>query len=578
MGLNDYRGAKRTLSKGILTFSLLVGTSLSALAQLPTAQERAATGQANPGRVQEQILDGDQLFAPGPKIHVKDLVLQNMPANADKIRFKLSQIEFEGVGVYDKADIQPLYASKLGTTVTLADVYAIATAMTNKYRNDGYILTQVIVPPQTIDGGRVKLRAVEGFVDKIAVTGDDQNSALKTIRAYARRVQSNGALNVEDLEKFLLLINDLPGVEARSILSPSKTTTGASDLRIIVERDPYDAFLGVDNYGSRYLGPIQFTAAGSVNSYFGNNERISSQLVAAPHNSELYFVSLGYDQPIGTYGTKIKTLYSHSNTEPGYDLDQFDVRGKSDFASVQVEHPFMRTRERSFYGSVGIDFRDVQSRNDLEPTREDRIRTLRVGGRYEFLDNLFTAGVNALSLTFSQGLNILGASSEGDIRVSRPAADPTFFKMNVEAQRLQRLTSDVNMLFAARAQMANDALLSSEEFGVGGINSGRGYDPSEIVGEDGVSGSLEVQWNRQSPWTYVEDYQLFGFYDIGKVWNDDATISDDDESLASVGFGVRADLVSDMKAALSVAFPLTRDVQTQSDDDPKVYFSLNRSF
>jgi len=563
---------------GLGSLILLAGTSSLAFAQLSTAQDQAATGPASAGRVQEQL--EERRFSPnvGSKVEVKDLVLQNMPANADQIRFNLAGIEFEGVGVYDENAMRPIFADKLGGTVTLADVYAIATAMTNKYRNDGYILTQVIVPPQTIDGGIVTLRAVEGFVDQILVSGDDQASALKTIRAYANRIHSVGALNVADLEKFLLLINDLPGVDARSILSPSKTKTGASDLRIIVERDPYDAFLGVDNYGSRYLGPVQLTAAGALNSFFGNNERISAQFVAAPDNAELYFFSFGYDQPIGTAGTVIRTSYSHANTEPGYDLDQFDVNGKSDFASVKVEHPFLRSRSRNLYGHILVDWRDVQSRNDLEPTREDRIRAVRIGGRYEFMDNIFTAGINSINLEFAQGLNVFGASSENDIRLSRPAGDPTFSKITASVQRLQRVTSDLNFLMAAKGQLSNSALLSSEEFGVGGVNSGRGFDSSEVVGDDGVSAKLELQWNEPTPLGLFQDYQLYGFYDIGKVWNDDATISDNDESLASTGVGIRADFTDDIKAGLAVAFPLTRDVQTQGDDDPKLYFNLNRSF
>lgn len=577
--LRDTRVVHRALLGGVAALALF--TAPHAQAQLPAAQQEAATGQAYPSHVQEQFSTANALRAPGPKIEVHDLVLQNMPANANNIRFNLNQIVFDGVGVYSERDIHPLYADKLGQNVSLADVYAIATALTNKYRNDGYILTQVIVPPQTIDGGVVKLRAVEGFIDQIHVSGSDQESALKTVRAYASRIREKGTLNVDQLEKFLLLINDLPGVEARSILSPSRTTTGASDLQIIVERDPYDAFLGVDDYGSRYLGPIQFTAAGAVNSFFGNNERISAQFVAAPHNAELYFFSLGYEQPIGTYGTKIKTQYSHSNTVPGYDLDQFDVRGKSDFLSVAVEHPFVRTRERSIYGYAQLDGREVQTRNILEPTREDRIRALRVGGRFEFLDSLFKAGVNAVNIELAKGLDIFGASSKNDIRLSRPAGDPTFFKANIEAQRLQRVTSDVNLLLQARGQMANDAMVASEEFSVGGINSGRGYDPSEIVGDEGVSGKVEVQWNEPRPFSVVNDYQLFGFYDIGKVWNDDSTTSDNDDSLASAGFGVRAEFPSSVKAGLAVAFPLTRGVQTNGvnhDKDPKFYFHLNKSF
>jgi len=577
MIFRPFSRAQRNILASSAAFCLLASTS--AFAQLPAAQERAATGQANPGRVQQQLLEERLGGDLSPRVEVRDLILQDMPANAEKIRFTLNRIEFDGVGAYNQADIEHLYAGKIGTTVSLADVYAIATAMTNKYRNDGYILTQVIVPPQTIDGGAVKLRAVEGFVDQIVVEGNDQKSALKTIRAYASRIQAEGgALNVQDLEKFLLLINDLPGVEARSILSPSRGKTGASDLRIIVERDPYDAFLGVDSYGSRYLGPIQFTAAGSVNSKFGNNERISAQFVTAPHNAELYFFSLGYDQPIGTYGTVIKTLYSRTNTEPGFDLDQFNVNGKSDFLSIKVEHPFIRTRSRNLYGHILFDARDVESSNDLEATREDNIRAVRAGGRYEFLDSLFGAGINTLAVEAAQGVDILGSSSKGDVNLSRAAGDPTFSKLSFDAQRLQRVTSSVNLLLAARGQIANSAMLSSEEFGVGGINSGRGFDPSEIVGDDGISGKVEVQWKQPYAINSVENYQLFGFYDVGKVWNDDATISDDDESLASAGVGVRADLPNDIQAGFAVAVPLTRDVQTQGDDDPRVYFNLNRSF
>ena len=573
------KDSQSVLPTGLLALCFSFAFVSDALAQLPPNAESAAFGQASPGRVQSELEQQRLIPSIGPKVEVRDLVLQDMPPNAENIRFNLSQISFEGVGAYKEADIRPLYDDKLGTTVTLADIYAIATAMTNKYRNDGYILTQVIVPPQTIDGGVVKLRAVEGRVDRIVVSGDDQESALNTIRAYASRIRGEGALNVADLEKFLLVINDLPGVSARSILSPSKTQTGASDLRIIVERDPYDAFLGVDNFGSRYLGPLQFTAAGAVNSFFGNNERISAQFVAAPDSAEMYYFSLGYTQPIGTYGTTIETLYAHTNTEPGFDLDQFDVNGKSDFASVKVEHPFLRSRASSLFGHVAFDWRDVQSRNILEPTREDRIRAVRVGGRYEFLDNLFTAGINTLNIEVAQGLDVFGASSQDDIRLSRPAGDPTFTKANIEAQRLQHLLSGVNLFLSARGQIANRALLSSEEFGVGGVNSGRGFDPSEIVGDDGFSTTVELQWNDPVSMGLFDDYQLYGFYDFGKVYNDDATIDDDDESLASAGVGIRGDFfVEDTQAGLAVAFPLTRDVETQRDDDPRVLFNFNRSF
>ena len=72
---------------------------------------------------------------------------------------------------------------------------------------------------------------------------------------------------------------------------------------------------------------------------------------------------------------------------------------------------------------------------------------------------------------------------------------------------------------------------------------------------------------------------MFGFYDVGRVWNDDATTNDlKRESLASAGIGLDATIAEKTKLGIMVAQPLTRDVQTQRDDDPRFYFSLSREF
>ena len=77
----------------------------------------------------------------------------------------------------------------------------------------------------------------------------------------------------------------------------------------------------------------------------------------------------------------------------------------------------------------------------------------------------------------------------------------------------------------------------------------------------------------------VQDYQLFSFLDSGRIWNKDATTSSTKTDTAtSAGLGIRAEFKNDIDAGLSVAFPLNRDVETQGDDDPRIYFSLSRNF
>ena len=542
------------------------------------AQVENATSTADPGRTSQELLDVRELPRVLEKIEVKDAVLEAAPDGAEHIKFQLNSLQILGVGAYGPDDLDPLYRDKLGTTVSLADIYVIANMLTNKYRNEGYILTQVVVPPQTIEGGFVTLRVVEGVVDQIIIHGEPRDSAVKQIRKYADNLREGNALSAYELERYLLLINDLPGVTARSILSPSKTKSGASDLTVIVDREKYEADVSFDNHGSRYLGPYRGSINAAANSVFGLNERIGGQFVIGGDKhrlDELFFGAISYEQILSRFGSKISFLGSITSTEPGADLDTFDVNGLSKFFSVTLSHPFIRSRTTNFSGRGTFDYRNVDSKNNLEPSRHDRIRSIRLGTTFQFMDTLMGVGINALDLELSQGVGFLAASNEGDANLTRLRGNPRYTKAKLQMQRLQRLSPSMNFLASAQGQLAATPLLSSEEFGVGGDRVGRGYDPSEIVGDDGISGSLELQWNEPKKIDFLHDYQLFSFVDIGRVWNQDATTSaTKQESLASAGLGVRADITEKTKAGFSVAFPLTRQVDITNDNDPRYYFNI----
>ncbi len=556
-----------------------------AMAQLTPAQQQAVdrqTGTANPGRVDERL--EEEPFEPRvtPRVQVQKLQIQGAPAGAENVRFELGGIAMEGATVYPEHVLRSLYADKMGQTISLADLYVIAADVTRKYRNDGYILTQVVVPPQTIDGGIAKLKVVEGFIDNIEVRGD--TNGLNLVRQYAAHIKKGGPLNTAHLERALLLINDLAGVDARSILNPSPDTAGAADLVIIVDRKPYDAQIGIDNFGTRFLGPLQLSAAGSANSWLGRNERITGQFIMAPdydHYHELLYGSLSYEQPVWTRGTMAEVFFSHTHTTPGYTLDQFDVQGWAMNMSAQLEHPFIRSRSINLDGRIMFDVREVTTKNNIpvDPTRKDHIRALRFGGTFEAIDDFLGIAYNIADVRFSKGLELFGANDGGDLQSSRPFADITFFKMNAELQRLQRITGNINLLLGVTGQWANDAVLASEEFGVGGMNYGRGFDASEITGDDGIAGKVEAQWTEPYDLSMLDTYQLYSFYDAGRVWNDDATTNSlKKETVTSAGVGIRADFNEMTTAGLMMAFPLNNTPNTQNDRDPRFYVNVNRRF
>lgn len=554
----------------------IVFLSTLGLGSIANAQLEQQTGIADPGRIEDQLSERLQVPQRGPSVSVKEMSLVEAPEGAENIKLNFGGVNLSGQSVYSEQELYSLYDDMLGQEVSLADVYALANRMTLKYRNDGYVLTQVVIPPQTIEDGIIDFQVVEGFIDNVIIQEADLTAnELKLIQDYATHIATGGAVNIADLERNLLLINDLPGLSARTVISPSQTTLGAADILIIPQRDPYEAVVGVNNHGSRFLGPWQLTGVGIFNSALGLNERIITQAVVAPDAGiELAFGSLTYEQPIGPYGTTFSVNGSITDTDPGFTLDQFDVKGKSRSISLTAKHPIVRSRDLNLYARGLFDFRNVDSQNNIELTRKDRIRALRAGMQADFLDHIFGVAVNSIDLEVSRGLNVLGASEENDANMTRAAGDPQFTKANIRVQRLQRLTSSFNLVLEGRGQLSNNPLLSSEEFGLGGINTVRGYDPSEVVGDDGIAGKVELQWNSQS-----RETQIFGFLDSGTVWNQDATNSGDKRtSLTSIGVGVRVDLPMDANAEFVMAVPLHRDIDTQGERDPQFFLSVSKNF
>ena len=137
------------------------------------------------------------------------------PEGADKTSMTLNQVVVDGVSVYGNDQIAPLYQKDIGKQVSLAEVYQIADDIMVKYRNDGYILAKAIIPPQRIENGVVHIKVIEGYIVKVDYDGDTRgNQAI--LDQYAVEIQGERPLKAETLERYLLLINDLPGVSAGS--------------------------------------------------------------------------------------------------------------------------------------------------------------------------------------------------------------------------------------------------------------------------------------------------------------------------------------------------------------------------
>ena len=69
--------------------------------------------------------------------------------------------------------------------------------------------------------------------------------------------------------------------------------------------------------------------------------------------------------------------------------------------------------------------------------------------------------------------------------------------------------------------------------------------------------------------------QVYGFADGGSVWQAESSgTAQIDDTIASAGFGLRLNLGAHISANVEVAKPFLKDVESEGDRDPRMFFEL----
>jgi hemolysin activation/secretion protein len=145
----------------------------------------------------------------------------------------------------------------------------------------------------------------------------------------------------------------------------------------------------------------------------------------------------------------------------------------------------------------------------------------------------------------------LGATASNSATLSRPGGHTDFTKLSGQIRRTQSLSRDVSLAVTINGQYALDTLLTGEEISYGGSFIGRGYDPGSITGDVGVGAATEVQYTLDGSSLGLDQAQLFGFFDNGKVWNH--TGASPHDQISSTGAGIRATALTDLTLGLEFA-------------------------
>ncbi|WP_245804485.1 ShlB/FhaC/HecB family hemolysin secretion/activation protein [Erythrobacter tepidarius] len=513
------------------------------------------------------------------------------------IRFTVAGAQFNGLDRVPGLSLDAAVADYRGRELpvsVLCDIRAEANAI---LRRQGYLAT-VEIPEQSLADGVPDFNVVFGKLTSVRVRGDAGPSE-RLVAGYLEKLTEADVFNTNDAERYLLLADDIPGLDVRLSLRPA--AGGApGDLvgEIAVLRNRGTVDFSVQNLGSRAIGRFGGVLRGEVYDLTGLGDRTSLAVFSTLDFTEQQTVQIGHDFRVGSEGLRIGGQVTWSTVNPSIGLAGFDLDSETWFASINASYPLLRSRKHSLYVDAGFDYADQDVDFNTVGLTRDRVRMAyaRLAGDITDQQSVLHAGGYSLfepkfrlrySAEVRQGLDVLSASPDcrpnllgclagGIVPPSRIEADPQPLLARLGLGVEYRPQPMVALALDTRAQITDDPLPAFEELAAGSFSIGRGFDPGGVLGDSGVLSAFEIRFGSQVPKKMDGfAFQPYLFNDLAFVWNEDPSRRPGNpDKLWSAGGGLKVVWSARMQGDFWVAVPLDRPDLAVTGSDVRFQFTL----
>ena len=543
----------------------------SSLAQLPITTPRDQIDKIEPGDTLPPLED---LIESPPQIP------SDLQEGDPNLLFEVREFQIDGNTAFSDQEIQELLEDFINTAVSFADLLQVETIITEKYKEAGYVNSGAVIPVQNIENGVITVQVIEGTIESLQVTVIEGRLSENYIINRLKR-GTKAPFNLNELQEALQLLQLNPLIEN------------------------LNAELSVGSRRDRWLLDVEVKQADALNAViFGNNTRRPPSVGTFQRGIEINhdnFAGMGdqlgviyrntdgsndynvdYNFPInpsdGTLGFRYRNIDSRIVEPP---FDDLDIKSRTNDLNFVVRQPVLLTATENSTQelAVGLEFSRRYNETELlgepfplSPGATDEGQTRLYALRF-FQDwtRRTRRDVLAARSQFNFGLDIFDAETTRE----EPNAD--FFSWRGQAQWLKLINAESNINFLLRSdiQVSGSKLVPLEQISLGGGETVRGYRQDALLSDSGLLISAElrvpvVRWNnRQSNLTVVP------FVDFGTVWGDQALLNQDEQTIASLGFGLQLFLNDLMQARFDWGIPLVdindRDRTLQENG---VYFAV----
>jgi len=475
-------------------------------------------------------------------------------APAAAVHFEIKAFQVKGNTILTPAEVEDAVYAYTGPDRTPDDVEAARAALQAAYETRGYSTVLVVIPEQSVESGFIRLEVEPQKIGKVVVNGAHDEAR---IRREAPSLAEGGVPNLHDVQRDVVALNRMAHRRVTPEFVPSEGGRALDVELRVEERPPLRATFEINNRASPSTSELRASAALRYDDLWARGDSVGVSVQTAPERTEdgtvysaNYVARLSSSLQMLVYGVRSDSDISV--------VDGLNVVGAGDLVGVRLLATLPSSGKTYYSATVGIDYKSFDEDVTLGADREAVPITYwpaTLSWRADWVGDDVRADLT-LSTTF-------GLAGLGDDRTvfdnKRYQARPSFFVLRPEGSRTQTWANDWQWWTRFAGQWSEDALISNQQFGLGGVDSVRGYFESEVMGDYGAALQLELRTPSfaRPLGDWADEMRLLAFADGGVSALRDALPGQEDHShLASAGLGLRLRLLSYFNGALDLAVPL----------------------
>ena len=466
-------------------------------------------------------------------------------APEEVLKFNVFEYQVDGNSVLNSGEIEKAVYPYMGEEKSIEDVEQARAALEKTYQEAGYLTVSVSIPQQEVNQGTVRLLVTEGKVERLQIV-DSHYHTPGEIKSRARQFSEGSVPHFPTAQKELGTLNRNQNRQVTPVLRPGKSPgTVEVDLQV-KDKLPVHGNVELNDRYSPNTTELRLNAGLKYENLFQKDHSLGMNIQVSPEDtSEVKVFSGTYIIPRdnGDYFAAY-AVASDSNIAAVGDIN---VLGKGYIAGARYIRPLPLSE--GFYHSLtfGFDYKVFKENLFLlgaDTSLDTPISYWATSLGYDAnLQSDF--GQTQASFVLNMAPRFMGNTSS-EFQRKRSGAEANYVYLRADVKQLYTFSSGWAIQGKAAFQLASQPLISTEQFTIGGVDSIRGYLESSRLGDNGISGSLELrtpplsQYLKQYRFVeYIKDFYAYTFADAGYVRIKNPLGLDDDYELYSAGLGLK---------------------------------------